>query len=295
VPPNVATTTILRPVPSPLVPADVDVLGRARSENFPVALRLLPVRVRRQLTAVYGVARLADQIGDELAGDRLAALDWLDTEVELAFAGRATHPLLVALSRAAREVELPEQPFHDLVEANRADQRVSRYATVADLLGYCALSANPIGRLVLGVFGAATPERIALSDRVCTGLQVVEHCQDVREDLLVGRVYLPQEDLRRFDVDESELAASTASPAVRALLCFGVARARIWLADGVPLVAGMRGWARLAVAGFVAGGFATCDRIAAADYDVLAEDTAPHRAAILAHGATLWRGSSARR
>jgi phytoene/squalene synthetase len=169
------------------------------------------------------------------------------------------------------------------------DQRVSRYETFDALVGYCERSANPVGRLVLAVFDAIDADRVVLSDRVCTGLQLVEHCQDVGQDWRAGRVYIPQEDLRRFGVDESMLSEASANPRLRALMCFEVARARQWITAGRPLVAMLHGWARLAVSGFVAGGMAACDRIAAADYDVLGQDTSPHRSAIVRSGAALWR------
>ena len=165
---------------------------------------------------------------------------------------------------------MPREPFLRLIEANRRDQLVGSYATFEELAGYCDLSANPVGELVLHVFGRATPDRIALSDRVCTALQLAEHCQDVEEDYGRGRVYLPAEDLERFGVGPDHLAARETSPSLRRLLAFEVDRARRLLAEGTPLVGRLRGRARLAVAGYVGGGRATLDAIAAADYDVLA-------------------------
>jgi squalene synthase HpnC len=164
---------------------------------------------------------------------------------------------------------MPEEPLRRLVEANRLDQRVASYETFDDLRRYCTLSADPVGRLVLSCVGLATPERVALSDQVCTGLQLVEHWQDVAEDHGRGRVYLPQEDVRRFGVTEADLAAEHASPALRALLAFEAARAAKLLDAGLPLVASLRGAAKVAVAGFVAGGRAALHAITAADFDVL--------------------------
>src|SRR5271157_844678 len=138
----------------------------------------------------------------------MAALDWLEAELDRAFEGRATHPLLVALEPTLRRCRLPREPFGRLIEANRVDQRVTRYRTWEELRGYCALSADPVGELVLGVFGAAEPELIALSDSICTALQLIEHCQDVAEDLAAGRVYLPLEDLERFGVTIADLHAA---------------------------------------------------------------------------------------
>jgi squalene synthase HpnC len=167
------------------------------------------------------------------------------------------------------ETGVPAQPFLDLIQANRQDQAVSRYQTFGDLAGYCRLSANPVGRVVLYIFGAATSERAELSDRVCTALQLAEHWQDVAEDYRAGRIYLPQEDLDQFGVSERDLAAPAAAPPVRALLEFEVTRARRLLDEGAPLVGMLRGAARIAVAGYLAGGRAALAAIAAAGYDPL--------------------------
>jgi squalene synthase HpnC len=251
--------------------APAALLERAHGENFPVASRFLPRRVRAHLLALYGFARLVDDAGDEAPGDRLALLGEIAADLDLVFAGGVPHhPLLRRLAPTVRACALPRQPFEDLLEANRRDQRVHRYASIEELLGYCALSANPVGRLVLTVFGVATPERLALSDAISSGLQLVEHWQDVAEDFARGRVYLPAEDLARFAVGDAELGARAASPALRALLRFEVARARELLQAGEPLVRGLRGRFGLAVAAFVAGGRAALDAIERAGFDVLA-------------------------
>jgi squalene synthase HpnC len=245
------------------------VMARAQGENFPVASRVLPRRVRSHLLAVYGFARLVDELGDTVAGDRLAALDWLESDLDRAFEGRAEHPLLMALETTLRECALEREPFARLIEANRVDQRVSRYQTWAQLRGYCALSADPVGELVLGVLGLRTPSRVVLSDSICTALQLTEHCQDVAEDLAHGRVYLPAEDLDRFGCTSADLAAEHAGAPLRAVLAFEVERARGLLAEGAPLIGELRGRARLGVAAFAAGGRAALDAIERADYDVL--------------------------
>jgi squalene synthase HpnC len=245
------------------------VMARARSENFPVASRALPRRARAHLLAIYGFARLVDELGDSAGGDRLAALDWLEFDLDRAFDGRAQHPLLARLAPTLRECELPREPFVRLIEANRVDQRVNSYETWEQLRGYCALSADPVGELVLRVLGLATPGRIALSDSICTALQLTEHCQDVAEDLAVGRVYLPREDLQRFGCSRADLAAEHAAAPLREVLAFEVARARGLLAEGAPLIGELHGRARLAVAAFVAGGRAALEAIERAGYDVL--------------------------
>ena len=252
------------------------VLAQARHENFPVASRVRPRESRQHLMAVYGFARLVDDIGDELEGDRLAALDWAEAELDRAFAGGATHPIFKALQTTLDEIALPRTPFSDLIDANRQDQVVARYVSFDDLLAYCRLSANPVGRLVLDVLGEAGGERIALSDKVCTGLQLVEHWQDVHEDYERGRIYIPVQDLEHFGVTETELTGDQpASQAFRRLMAFEVGRARDLIVSGSPLVQRLNGRARLAVAGFVAGGLAALDAIERAGYDVLSGSPRP--------------------
>jgi squalene synthase HpnC len=244
-------------------------MARSRQENFPVASHLLPARMRGHLLAVYGYARLTDALGDELQGERLAALDWLEAELDRAYAGTATYPLMVRLSATLAACALPRQAFVRLIEANRVDQRVNRYEAYEQLLEYCTLSANPVGELVLGVFGLATRERVALSDRICSALQLAEHWQDVAEDLARDRIYLPAEDMRRFGVGESDLRERQANARVRELIAFEVGRARELLREGALLLQTLRGRERLAVAGFVGGGWAALDAIERAGCDVL--------------------------
>jgi len=177
------------------------------------------------------------------------------------------------MAAVTRQSDIPAEPLHRLVEANRLDQTVSSYATFDDLLSYCALSAEPVGRMVLHVFGAATDDRIELSDAICSGLQVTEHLQDVREDLADGRVYLPQEDLERLGCSEEDLAISPSPERVRTLIAFEVERARRLLDRGEPLIATLRGRQRLAVTAFVAGGRAALAGIERAGFAI--EDRPP--------------------
>ena len=264
------------------------VLDKAARENFPVAPVFLPRAWRQDLMAVYGFARLVDDIGDgdladggrpdavrlglepAAAGDRIAMLDAFEADLRRVFDGTPSHPLLLALRPAVQRHRLTPEPFLGLIAANRQDQQVGRYATYADLLAYCELSANPVGRLVLSLTGTSTPERVRRSDAVCTALQIVEHLQDVAEDLARDRVYLPQEDMKRYGVDEADLAAPSAGPQVRALIAFEAARARDLLDDGTPLVGSVRGRLRLLLAGFVGGGRAALKAVEGAGYDVLA-------------------------
>ncbi|MEU0132849.1 squalene synthase HpnC [Streptomyces sp. NPDC006296] len=264
-------------------------LDKAADENFPVAPFFLPRAWRDDLMAVYGFARLVDDIGDgDLAPggadarhlgldpgqgeDRLAALDALEADLHRVFSPTGDgprHPLMRALRPTVRRCALTPEPFLGLLEANRQDQKVRRYGTYGDLLAYCELSANPVGRLVLQITGTASPERIRRSDAVCTALQIAEHLQDVAEDLGRDRIYLPAEDMARFHVGERDLAAPSAGAAVRSLVAFEAERARELLDEGVPLVGSVHGRLRLLLAGFVGGGRAALAAVSAAGFDVL--------------------------
>jgi squalene synthase HpnC len=259
-----------------LVPDTETVLGQAGAENFSVASRLLPRAVRDHLLAIYGFARLADDIGDEAEGDRPALLDWLTEELERSARGRATHPLLRRLTPTIGQFELPLDPFYRLIEANRQDQLHRRYETFDDLVAYCRLSATPVGELVLRIFEVSTPARIALSDDVCIALQVVEHLQDVGEDVARDRIYLPQKDLRALGSSEGELRALRTTPQLRAVLRYEAGRARRLLHSAVPLTRELPLQPRIAVCGFAAGGMAALDAIERAGYEVLAEKCRPH-------------------
>src|SRR5579863_2371198 len=253
------------------------IMARAPTENFAVASRVLPAPLRARLLSIYGFARLVDELGDEEPGDRLEALDWLESELDRAFAGTAEHPLMAALEPTISDCRLPREPFERLIEANRVDQRVSSYESWADLLGYCRLSANPVGELVLYAFGAATAERIALSDAICTALQLTEHWQDVREDLARARVYVLLEDLARFGCTIDDLAAPIASVPLRRVLAIEAARTALLYRSADALAASLNGLKRIAIAGYAGGGRAALEAIAIADYEILASDPRPTR------------------
>lgn len=269
--------------PSRTPSAGLEAAGVSKEENFPVASLLFPRAERAHIRALYGFARLVDDVGDELAGDRVAALDHLAEELEAVYRGSPTHPVFRRLLPAVEACGIPPEPFRRLIEANLLDQRKTRYRTSEELLSYCDLSANPVGHLVLHVLGAATPARMALSDRVCTALQLAEHCQDVREDHDRGRIYLPQEDLRRFGVAEADLGRSEATDALRRLLAFEVRRTRRLLDEGTPILDTLDGRPRLAVAGFVAGGRAALEAIERARFDVLRTTPKPGRPGVARH------------
>lgn len=256
-----------------------DFAHRARRENFTVASRLLPRHVRRHLLAFYAYARFVDEIGDAYEGDRVAALDEVEAQVRAALRhpeGPSHWPVVVEAARSVSDLSADPGPLFDLIAANRQDQFVRAYDTFDDLLAYCALSANPVGRLVLAAFGANGRTLTTWSDSICTGLQLAEHWQDVAEDACAGRVYLPRQDMYRFAVEPAALTAGPpADWALRALMAFEVARARRFLDDGRPLIASLQGSARWAVAGFWAGGHAALDAIARRGFDVLGGT--PHR------------------
>ncbi len=232
--------------------------GQAAGENFPVALRLLPARRRQHLMAVYGFARTVDDIGDEAPPEqRLRLLEELEADLDRLYArygsnnagsggddssgGDGEEPrsrVVRALAPTVADCAIPMQPFLDLIAANRQDQVVSRYPTFQDLLGYCRLSANPVGRIVLQVFDSFSQQRAELSDSVCTALQLAE---------------------------------------LRALIAFETGRAKALLDAGAPLIGMLRGSARVAVAGYVAGGRAALAAIAAADHDVLRATPRPRK------------------
>jgi squalene synthase HpnC len=172
---------------------------------------------------------------------------------------------------------IPVEPFRRLVAANRQDQTVTRYATFADLLAYCELSANPVGQIVLHVFGAATAERVRLSDKICSALQIIEHCQDVGEDYDRGRVYLPEDDLRRFGCDETDIKEMITPTRLRGVVALEATRAMRLLDEGTPLIAGLTGFAKIAVAGYVAGGRATVAALERGRYDVLGRRLRPDK------------------
>lgn len=251
-------------------PSPAEVLGKAGTENFPVASRLFPRALRPHLMNVYGFARLADDLGDEAAGDRPALLDWLSGEVDAIYAGHApSHPLMRRLAVTVGRFDLPRGPFDRLIEANRQDQLIHRYATYRDLLDYCSLSANPVGELVLRLVRAATPERIEMSDATCTGLQLVEFWQDLGEDASRGRIYVPLEDMERFGYGPEDLLGGRRGDAFVRLMRFQAERTRNLLERGRPLAGTLPGRVGLAVRLFTAGGLAGLRDLERRDYDTL--------------------------
>lgn len=214
-------------------------LARSHYENFSVATWFLPARLRQHFFNLYAYCRISDDLGDEV-GDPLKSLQLLDeweAELNACYAGHPRHPAFVALAETVRELDIPRQPFADLLIAFRQDQRLSRYEAFQDVLGYCHYSANPVGRLVLYLCGYRDEERQQLSDYTCTALQLANFWQDVVADYAKGRIYLPLEDLRRFSVIEEVIASRRATPQFIELMRFQVGRARQWFDRGLPLAA----------------------------------------------------------
>jgi squalene synthase HpnC len=245
--------------------------ARAARENFPVASLLAPREARPHLRAIYGFARLVDNLGDEASDDRERLLDALERELD----GPPRTEIMRRLHATVAACGLPREPFARLIEANRIDQRKSRYETWDEVRWYCSYSAEPVGRLVLGVYGRADdPELVARSDDVCTGLQLVNFIQDPSRDLALGRVYLPQEALRRFAVAEHDLAGPS-SERVAALLAFEAERARALLERGFGLAEALGGRAGRSVALFARGGLAALAAVERASWDVFTRRPAP--------------------
>jgi phytoene synthase len=268
-------------------------LARAHYENFPVASWLIPKRVRPAVQAIYAFARIADDFADEEAheGRRTERLAEWERMLDGCFRGEAIHPVFVALREAVATFGLPRQPFADLLAAFRMDVHTHRYADEPALLDYCRLSANPVGRLLLCLFGYDEPELARRSDAICTALQLTNHWQDVATDLKRDRIYLPADARSRHGVTEEDLRSGTASAGFRALMGEQVARARTMFAAGRPLCDAVRGRFRLELRLTVLGGERILDRIEAQRFDVLKyrPKLGPADALVILGRAARWR------
>lgn len=246
-------------------------------ENFTVATRLVPPRLRQHLANVYAFARWSDDLVDEANSPAEAARDlaaWRQG-LEACFTGRPGHPIYVALAETARQTGLTIEPFAHLLDAFEEDRAFDsagvavRYEDRDAIVAYCRRSADPVGRIVLALEGCRDTALVAMSDSICTGLQLVNFWQDIRRDRLAGRVYLPRDDMRRHGVSETMLDAPRAAPPLRALLREEVAWARERFAAGAPLVDLAPAVLRPAIGMFLAGGRAVADAIERADFDTL--------------------------
>lgn len=245
-------------------------LAHAHYENFTVVSRIFPRQLRQHLCNVYAYCRWADDLADEpVAGTQpLALLDWWESQLVAAYSGQAEHPVFVALSETIREFALPRQPLLDLLAAFRRDQAQTRYATLADLLTYCEKSANPVGRIVLGLGRSLDAENCQLADSICTGLQLANFWQDVRRDYARGRIYIPQEAAQSHGWNMDRFAAQQCDAAFCELLKPLVDQADSLLVAGEPLVAKVNRDLRLPVQLFIAGGRAVLAAIRRNRYDV---------------------------
>lgn len=254
-------------------------MADAHYENFPVASPLLPRGLREPIAIIYAFARTADDFADEgdlPAAERLRRLENYQTELRAVAAGQPTaDPLFLRLRDVIARHALPLSLFHDLLDAFMQDvmqdATCNRYASYAELLDYCRRSANPVGRLLLHLFGAATAENLRHSDAICTALQLINHWQDVGIDSQKGpqgRIYLPADEMARFRVSEADVLRRLASADFRALLRFQVERAGALMRQGAPLGDALPGRIGLEIRAIVAGGLRILEKIAAADYDV---------------------------
>lgn len=244
-------------------------LARSHYENFTVVSWLTPRSLRKDLASIYAYCRTVDDLGDEAEGDRLELLDRFEEELERAYAGTPRHPVFISLLPTIERFDLPREPFARLIEANRIDQVKTRYASFADLLEYCENSANPVGRLVLMLYGYRDDERFALSDATCTALQLTNFWQDIRRDYEMGRIYLPQDEMERFGVGEDDLALDHAPSGLRGLLRFQVDRTREYFERGLPLIDTVEGHLKIDLALFSRGGLAILKKIEDQRYDTL--------------------------
>lgn len=241
-------------------------------ENFPVASILMPRRLRKPVAAIYHFARAADDIADEgdlPSGERLRQLDEFRAELKrIESNGTPLTPLFRNLAAEIAEHALPMQPLHELLDAFSQDVVKKRYASFDEVLEYCSRSANPVGNLLLHLYGEATPVNLACSDAICTSLQLINFWQDVAKDWAIGRVYLPQDDLARFGITEAQIAEGRVDAAWRALMAFETERARGMMLHGKPLGTILTGRIGLEMRLIIAGGLRILDKLQAADYDM---------------------------
>ena len=246
-------------------------LAHAHYENFSVVTWFLPRHLHQHFYNLYAYCRISDDLGDEV-GDKqqsLLLLDEWEVELHQCYSGEPRHPVFVALRETAHKFDIPQHEFSDLLRAFRQDQFVTRYLTFDDVLGYCRYSANPVGHLVLYLCGYRDQERQELSDYTSTALQIANFWQDVARDYAKGRIYLPLEDLAKFEVSEADIANRRATPQFLGMMKFEVERARDWFAHGLPLAKTVDRHLAIDIELFSRGGLAILDAIERQDYDVL--------------------------
>ncbi len=248
-------------------------LTRAHYENFPVGSRLIPKQLRPYVCAIYAFARRADDIADEDFPEegRIPALQAWQALLERSQSARVNHPVFLALRETIRRFDIPQALLVDLITAFKMDVEIKRHPSFDQLLYYCRHSADPVGRLVLYLFGYREEELFRLSDQICTALQLANFWQDIAVDLKKNRIYLPLEDMQRFQYSEAELLAHDYNPRFRELLRFEVERTEAMFRDGVPLVFRTGGRLGLELKCIVLGGMGICRKIRKLDFNTLAE------------------------
>jgi len=241
-------------------------------ENFPVASILLPRRLRRPVSVIYRFARSADDFADEgehPAGERLAWLDSYREQLRHLEAGLPTEdPLFSQLRGVVDDHDLPLELFHDLLDAFSQDVVKPRYADFDEVLDYCRRSADPIGRLMLHLYGEVTPEHLGWSDKICSALQLINFWQDVEIDFRKNRIYLPQDEMARFQVNERQIAARDTGGGWCALMAFQIERARAMLTSGAPLATRLPGRIGLEIRTVVQGGLRILEKLEQVHGDV---------------------------
>ncbi len=246
-------------------------LAKTHYENFSVGTRLIPRDLRKHFYSIYAYCRGVDDLGDEASGNRTDLLDDWQRQLELCYEGIASHPYFIALQSTIKQFDIPREPFEKLIEANRRDQRILKHPSFDELLEYCEHSANPVGHLVLYVFGHREPELHEIANNTCTALQLANFWQDVVRDHEIGRIYLPADDMKTFGVTEATVQDRIATPEFKALMKFQVDRTRQFFIKGYELVKLVQGQARIDLALFTGGGLTVLRAIEKLDYDVLSK------------------------
>ncbi len=240
-------------------------------ENFPVASILMPKRLRKPVAAIYHFARAADDIADEgmlSDAERLSRLDGFRAELTRIESDTPHTPLFQNLAVEIHQHALPMQPFHDLLDAFAQDVVKKQYENFDELQDYCRRSANPVGKLLLHLYGEATPVNIAYSDAICTSLQLINFWQDIAKDYAIGRIYLPLDELAQYGVSETQIAQGICNDAWRELMKFQVQRARAMMLSGRPLGTILGGRIGLEMRMIIAGGLRILAKLESARYDM---------------------------
>lgn len=245
-------------------------LAQRHYENFSVASWLLPSAFRQDFFNIYAFCRWSDDLADEIgnSADSLRLLDWWRAELRACFSGTAKHPVYMALKETITKRSLSIENFEKLLDAFVHDQRITRYGSHLEVFDYCRGSANPVGRILLQLANVEEPVALKHSDQICTGLQIANFCQDLGTDALQGRIYLPRDLWRRFQLSESEILAGQATDNLRLALKGWVELARTQLVSGLPLVQSTPRWLARDIQLFARGGLAILNNIARANYDV---------------------------